>query len=340
MTPSKISVRKNKSSFLYKENEPRSETRLTSDLWNTIKKNSLKRNHEIGFSSLDEFRQFYFTNIGDLYTKWEKSGFCAEHKPSVDRINDNIGYTQENSILTTFGINDSKNRFLFRERIYQGFPDWAKRESIAFPSSYKVFGDIHLPIILKEVFGILSLSKKSPKITITESSEKIRSPSSGLDQVHVIFTDKNIARLKFELDIHADIALIYDFSISSDYLPIVKIALEQYVKIPKVKSKNLFNISKAIAGIIRSSPFEEDTTNGNPILRLDEDGNIYVGISISNGIGNCLIEKRINKTSELRNCLIEYNTQAAKKNRKPNIAQSEKFRHIKKFLHMDLKIAI
>ena len=43
-----------------------------------------------------------------LYNAWVESGYVKNLKPSVDRINDSIGYTFENIQLVTFGENTKK----------------------------------------------------------------------------------------------------------------------------------------------------------------------------------------------------------------------------------------
>ena len=72
-------------------------------------KNSKIRNHNKPQYSKAELRDWmYKKGFEDLYNLWVKSNFDRLEKPSIDRLNDSIGYSFENIRLTTWKTNVEK----------------------------------------------------------------------------------------------------------------------------------------------------------------------------------------------------------------------------------------
>lgn len=55
----------------------------------------------------------------ELFKDWKKSEFSKDHKPSVDRINNNIGYTLNNIRLTTWRRNSLTGYAVRRKPVVQ-----------------------------------------------------------------------------------------------------------------------------------------------------------------------------------------------------------------------------
>lgn len=71
---------------------------------------SKKRGHEVPTYSKDDLREWLFNQekFHYLFENWERSGYLKALKPSVDRIDDSIGYTMTNIQLMTWRENNKK----------------------------------------------------------------------------------------------------------------------------------------------------------------------------------------------------------------------------------------
>lgn len=97
------------------------------------KKSNLKRGFgDIGYS-FEWFRKWILSqkNFYDLFKSWEKNGFKKDFKPSINRLNDYVGYKKNNIELMTWrenldrysidrmnGINNKQNRPVFQIDYY------------------------------------------------------------------------------------------------------------------------------------------------------------------------------------------------------------------------------
>lgn len=91
---------------------------LLSNIYNRLKKNSIKRNHEIPSFSKDEFKIWAKSrkNFDELFEDWKMKGYSKMHIPSVDRLNNFKGYKFNNMQIVSFEENVCKH---YKER-YEG----------------------------------------------------------------------------------------------------------------------------------------------------------------------------------------------------------------------------
>lgn len=90
---------------------------LVSKIYSHQKDNSYKRGHSQPSYTKKELMDWIISQetFYKLYFIWVESDHSVELKPSVDRIDDNIGYTMENIQLMTWDDN--------REKAYQSLRD-------------------------------------------------------------------------------------------------------------------------------------------------------------------------------------------------------------------------
>lgn len=83
---------------------------IVNTIYQTQKRNSKKRDHSLPDYSLFELRKWIFSqpNFEKLYSDWVDSNYDKYMKPSIDRIDDYIGYSFENIRLVTWRENDEK----------------------------------------------------------------------------------------------------------------------------------------------------------------------------------------------------------------------------------------
>ncbi len=80
-------------------------------IYNSQRSNSKKRKHPMPSYSLSAFREAVLTMalFHTLYQAWVDSDYLTDLKPSIDRDNDALPYTEDNITLMTWGENKSKN---------------------------------------------------------------------------------------------------------------------------------------------------------------------------------------------------------------------------------------
>jgi len=83
---------------------------LSYVIYSSQKHHSIQRHHELPNYSLEEFRDWLFSqdNFEELYQNWVNSGYDKWNKPSVDRDEDSKPYTFSNIRLTIWKENDQK----------------------------------------------------------------------------------------------------------------------------------------------------------------------------------------------------------------------------------------
>ena len=81
-------------------------------IFRSQKLHSSRRGFGFPMYTLEEFREWIYSqsNFKYLFDAWVASNYEKKSKPSVDRINDNLGYTFENMRLTSFDKNIRKSR--------------------------------------------------------------------------------------------------------------------------------------------------------------------------------------------------------------------------------------
>lgn len=90
-----------------RRNYYRSSKGLCTYFWGQLRKNSRERNHgDLPFSKEDLRIWLNQNNLDYLILQWEKSGWCPNSKPSIDRLDSNIGYNFSNMRLITWGENN------------------------------------------------------------------------------------------------------------------------------------------------------------------------------------------------------------------------------------------
>lgn len=84
---------------------------LISKLYNTQLDSSRRRNHTYPLYTLDEFKMWInsLPSFHSLYENWKDNNYVKRLRPSVDRLDDNYGYSFSNIRLTTWEDNLQKN---------------------------------------------------------------------------------------------------------------------------------------------------------------------------------------------------------------------------------------
>jgi len=80
-------------------------------IYQSQKQHSKTRGHNLPTYSLQEFREWLYSQekFHILFDNWKRLDYQRFYKPSVDRKEDNIGYTMDNIQLMTFRENDLKS---------------------------------------------------------------------------------------------------------------------------------------------------------------------------------------------------------------------------------------
>ena len=88
----------------------RTQNGLVGKIYSHQKKSSEKRCHHLPLYTLDELKAWVFSqaNFYRLYDAWVDSGYNTELRPSIDRLDDYVGYSFDNIRLTTWENNKAK----------------------------------------------------------------------------------------------------------------------------------------------------------------------------------------------------------------------------------------
>lgn len=97
----------------------KSKNGIVSTIYKNQKANSKRREHNPPTYAKQELKDWLFSQpiFHKLYSEWVESGYDKDLKPSVDRINDNIGYTMDNIQLMTWDENNKKGNQYMRKGI-------------------------------------------------------------------------------------------------------------------------------------------------------------------------------------------------------------------------------
>lgn len=82
---------------------------LLSQIYQNQKKNSKRRGHKQPLYTKQELKEWLFSqsNFNKLYNDWKESDF-NRNPPSIDRLNDNKGYSFDNIRLVSWRDNENK----------------------------------------------------------------------------------------------------------------------------------------------------------------------------------------------------------------------------------------
>lgn len=96
----------------------RSKKGIIKQIFTTQSKNSIKRNHNPPEYSLKELTDYLLNskNFKNIYQKWVESDFQKKLTPSLDRVDNDKGYSFYNVIVTTWGKNES-NSFISKQKV-------------------------------------------------------------------------------------------------------------------------------------------------------------------------------------------------------------------------------
>lgn len=93
---------------------------VITNIYHHQKQNSLKRNHTPPSFTKEELKIWLFqNNFEKLHLDWVKSGYERYLHPSVDRLDDNIGYTIDNIQLLTWKENWQKQNNKTKKLVLQ-----------------------------------------------------------------------------------------------------------------------------------------------------------------------------------------------------------------------------
>lgn len=96
----------------------RSKKGFLTHLYSDQKVRSKRRGHSLPSYTKEELKEWlYKNNFNTLYKQWVESGFDKYTKPSVDRLDNNKGYTLNNIRLVTWKQNDDQGNKDIRKGI-------------------------------------------------------------------------------------------------------------------------------------------------------------------------------------------------------------------------------
>lgn len=83
---------------------------LLMQIYSIQKNKSKQRGHIPPTYTKGEFKKWVLDNINfeEIYNGWVNSGFKSDFRPSIDRLNDNLGYSFDNIRLVTWAENNKK----------------------------------------------------------------------------------------------------------------------------------------------------------------------------------------------------------------------------------------
>ena len=84
---------------------------LISKIYSHQKQTSKKRQHNPPSYSKEELTEWLYSQslFHELFNKWKQSDFQSKYIPSIDRKDDNVGYTLENNQIMTWEENNKKS---------------------------------------------------------------------------------------------------------------------------------------------------------------------------------------------------------------------------------------
>jgi len=94
---------------------------ITSRIYFTQKTKSVKRGHSAPLYSLEELRTWLYNDwlFLLLYDNWVNCGYISNMKPSLDRLDDDIGYSFSNVQIGTWEDNNKKNHNINKKSVIQ-----------------------------------------------------------------------------------------------------------------------------------------------------------------------------------------------------------------------------
>lgn len=134
----------------------RSKKGLISDLYGAQKSSSKRRGHNKPTYNLQELREWCFSQeiFHILYDNWKRLDFQRGYRPSLDRIDDRLGYTMANIQLMTWDENNKKGnlskRLLKDEDIIKIRK--SSKSMRALGKEYGVSGNTIKNIITKKIY--------------------------------------------------------------------------------------------------------------------------------------------------------------------------------------------
>ena len=110
-----------KCSLVLAKSYSRTKDGVVTIIYASQKNSSKKRIHERPSYTKQELKNWLYSKelFHKLFNDWEDSDFKKNLKPSVDRIDDDIGYTMENIQLTTWEENNTKGTISSYKRVHQ-----------------------------------------------------------------------------------------------------------------------------------------------------------------------------------------------------------------------------
>ena len=84
---------------------------IITAIYSSQKRNSIKRGHASPLYTRKELHKWVTThkNFNQLYDNWVDSGYLTKLKPSIDRIDDYLGYSFDNIRLVSYQDNHRKS---------------------------------------------------------------------------------------------------------------------------------------------------------------------------------------------------------------------------------------
>lgn len=92
---------------------------VVNKIYNKQKSKSITRGHNAPSYTREELRHWLYSQdlFHELYEIWAESDYMSLLKPSIDRINNNKGYSMDNIRLMTWAENDARGHRDIREGV-------------------------------------------------------------------------------------------------------------------------------------------------------------------------------------------------------------------------------
>jgi len=125
---------------------------LVGRIYSSQKSSSLKRGHASPTYSHEEIREWLYSQplFHKLYDNWKRLDYQKMYKPSVDRIDDYIGYTIANIQLMTWGENSAKGH---KDRI-DGINNKLNKGVVQYTKEGEHIAEYHSTIEAKRQTGV------------------------------------------------------------------------------------------------------------------------------------------------------------------------------------------